>query len=339
MKKLFIAGGFFALSLIFSGPMSTAEASAVKPFDGAELEKFIADYPGLTQWSAPKGQVTGNLKNHWVMAGMQYNPAFAKGLKEKGWESDRFFYLLNHVRQGVMAEEQRQRQEESEAAIDRQMAEMAAKLSAQHQAFEKERQEQAQRAEAWIKDQLEAQKKQVRENRFMHPLQKKNILDFLEKSSAQANQVEVTPFDFEQARAEARERQKAWEARYRQSIQDNPHIPAEQKKRIMEGLDLANQPVKPQAAVEPVKMPTQEEMMVRMQEQRKGWVARNIEQIEKNSGYSDEQKRAIINRLNHFSAQMGKEPSKNSYSALPEEEMALIRTNIKRLQPLLQTNP
>jgi hypothetical protein len=331
MKKSIITGSFVALSLIFSGLVAASNNVGQQSFDGAELKKFIKDYSVMTQWKAKDGHYTGDLKNAWVMAGMQYDDEFAAALKEKGWGSDRFFYLLNHVRQGVMQERHRQRQQKIEEKINLRMADMAAKMSAQQAAFEKQVQDQAERAEAWIRDQLEAQKKQVRSNPYMHPLQKRRILDFLNRSSSEAKWVTAPKFDFDRAQAKAEAQRKAWEASFRRSIQNNPNIPAEQKRVILEGMDKVNQPV----AAAPAKMPSQEEMAARIQERRSAWIAQQIEQIKANPAYSDEQEEKIIRRLQRFSNMMTEGTGQKVSDTFPGEEEALIKENIEVLVKLL----
>jgi hypothetical protein len=332
MKKSIIAGSLMVLTVIFSGLAGAMDSVGPKPFDAVELEKFITDYPGLTKWQSKDGQFNGNLSDAWVMAGMQFNKEFSASLKEKGWDSERFFYLLNHVRQGVRQERHKQRQQKAEARINKQMAGMAARMAAQRAEFDKQNLEQSQRAKAWVNDQLEAQKKRVRENPYMHPLQKKNIMDFLNRSSSEARFISTTPLSYEQSVARSASRQQAWEAEYRQSIQNNPRIPGQQKKMILDGMDQAKQSM---AQTKPVDMPSQKEMMSRMQDQRKAWIVRQIEQVEKNSFYSDKQRAKIIKRLQRFAKLMQEGPETKASGILPTSEESLIGKNVGRLLEML----
>jgi hypothetical protein len=333
MKKFFIVESIIVLSLIFSGLAYAADSVEQKPFDSVELERFITDYAVMTKWQSPKGYYVGNLNNPWVMAGMQYDVGFASSLKEKGWDVSRYFYLLNHVRQGMMQERSRRRAQKLDEKINRQMAKMAQRVAAQQKSFEAQRQKQNQRAEAWLKDQLAAQKKQVRNNPYMHPLQKKSILEFLNRSSSEANWVSAPKASYKQAQASANAQQKAWEASYRQSVKNNPNIPVRQKIAILEGLDRANQPVE---VATQVVMPTQKEMMARMQEQRKGWIDRQIAQVKSNSGYSDKQKLRIVNRLQRFAKQIVEGSNEQLSAGLPVTEKALVQQNFDRLVGMLK---
>ncbi|MBF0379405.1 MAG: hypothetical protein HQL69_00180 [Magnetococcales bacterium] len=333
MKKSFIVGSFMVLSLIFSGLASASASVEQGPFNSDELEKFITDYSVMTKWQSPKGHYVGNLDSPWVMAGMQYNSEFAKSLEDNGWDANRYFYLLNHVRQGVDDEKSRRRAKQLDEAINRQMAEMAARMAAQQKKFEEQKQEQNRRAEAWIKDQLEAQKKQVRSNPYMHPLQKQRILEFLDRSSKEANWVSAPQASYEQARAQSQARQKAWEESYRQSIKNNPHIPVQQKIAILEGLDRASKPVE---VTPPIAMPTQEEMMARMQEQRKEWIEMQIARVQSNPGYSEKQRNRIIKRLQRFANEVVKGADNSSSFGLPDVEKELIAKNYDRLVKLLK---
>jgi hypothetical protein len=328
MKRSFIVESIIVLSLFFSGLAGAADTVEQKPFNSVELEKFIADYSVMTKWQSPKGYYVGNLSNPWVMAGMQYDDEFASSLDKKGWDVRRYFYLLNHVRQGVMQERSKRRAQKLDEKINKHMAKMAQRMAAQQKRFEAQNQVQNQRAAAWIKDQLAAQKKQVRNNPYMHPLQKKSILEFLNRSSSDAQMVSAP-----QAQTRANAQQKAWEASYRQSIKNNQNIPVRQRIAILEGLDRANQPfeVTPQAA-----MPTQKEMMARMQEQRKGWIEKQIAQVQGNSGYSDKQKNRIVKRLQRFAEQVVNGSYEQLSAGLPVTEKALVKENYDRLVGMLK---
>ncbi|MBF0446585.1 MAG: hypothetical protein HQL67_00120 [Magnetococcales bacterium] len=334
MVKSIIVGGLVALSLTFSGSAG-AMSSEHKPFDQKELSQFIKDYDQLTQWKPKEGQFVGNLKNQWVMAGMQYNPDFAATLTEKGWEKERFFYLLNHVQQGLSQERYRRQQQQAEEQMNKHMAEMAERMAARQAAYEKQLQEQAEQAEAWVADQLAAQKKQVQDNPYMHPLQKQRILDFLNQASQESKRISDPQLSFEKFREQAEAQRQAWEASLRQSIMDNKHIPEEQKKIILAGMDKANQPI---VESKPEPMPSQEQMMARMQEQRQTWIAQQVEQIQKNPGYSDENKEKIIARLNSFAKQMEAGVHQKPASIIPEEEAALIQKNMDALMAVLHGN-
>lgn len=334
MNKSFFAGTLLALSLIFSAPAGAEGMAGPKPFDGKELEKFLSDYPSMTQWKPKEGAFYGDLNHPWVMAGMQYHQPFGAALKEKGWDPDRFFYLFNHVKQGVSEERYRRRQQRMEERMSRQMDEMVARMEARKVAFENHQREQAEQAEAWIKDQLEAQKKRVRENPYMHPLQKRNILAFLDRSYEEANQVAATDApNGEQGQTGMEAQRKAWADAYRRSIEENPHIPADQKKRIIEGYDASLQPLP--ANDQPSAMPSQEEMMARMQGQRQAWVAEQIESIKGNGGIPDNQKARMIARLERFSSLMKGQGSSGRISSLPEGEARLIQENMDRLMGLI----
>jgi hypothetical protein len=333
MKKSFIAGSFMVLSMIFSGPASAADSVEQGPFDSVELEKFIADYSVMTKWQSPEGYYVGNLSNPWVMAGMQYNSEFASSLEEKGWDANRYFYLLNHVRQGMMQERSKRRAKKLDDKINRQMAEMALRVAAQQKSFEVQKQEQNQRAAAWIKDQLAEQKKRVRTNPYMHPLQKKSILEFLNRSSNEARWVSAPKVSYKQAQARANAEQKAWEASYRKSIKNNQNIPVQQKIAILEGLDRANQPV---GVTPQVAMPTQKEMMTRMQKQRKEWIERQIAQVNGNTGYSAKQQKRIVARLQRFAKQVATGFDGQNSFGLPATEKSLVHTNFDRLVKILR---
>ncbi len=330
MKKSIITSGLLALSLIFSGVAGAEDDMRPKPFDSAELEKFVKDYQAFTQWqSKDENSLTGDLSDPWVMAGMQFDEEFAASLKAKGWNPERYFYMLNHIRQGVREERARLRRMETEARINKQMAEMNAEIEARRAEFEKKSRQQAAKAKAWVNDQLEDQKRRVRENPYMHPMQKQVIMDFLNRSSAEAKSIDTPRANFQRNQAKAEAQQKMWENRYRHSIMHSPFIPPEQKRMIIEGLDQANQPAN-------MEMPSQKEMMARMQEQRKSWVARQIEQVQKDAFYTDEQKKNIIERLQNFDNDARKETQRKPFSSLPQEEMALIKQNSVMLMEMLR---
>ncbi|MBF0444476.1 MAG: hypothetical protein HQL68_02735 [Magnetococcales bacterium] len=333
MKRSFIVESIIVLTLIFSGLAYAADSVEQKPFDSVELEKFIAGYPVMTKWQSPKGYYVGDLSNPWVMAGMQYDSEFALSLKEKGWDVSRYFYLLNHVRQGMIQEHSKRRAQKLDEKINRQMAEMAQRVATQQKMFEAQMQEQNRRAEAWIKDQLAAQKEQVRNNPYMHPLQKKSILEFLNRSSSEAQWVSAPQASYEQAQARANAQQKAWEESYRQSIKNNQDIPVQQKIAILEGLDRANQPV---AVTPQTPMPTQKEMMNRMQEQRKEWIEEQIARVQSNPGYSAERKKKIVKRLQRFAKQVENGFDEQISAGLPVTEKALVQENFDRLVKIMK---
>ena len=117
-----------------------------KPFTGTELNKFMADWPGFSKWAESIGKKFDHAAT--PMAGMQYGKDIQDYLTGKGWQTERFFYILSHVAYGLSAL-------------------------------------QTQQAMPEVVAQLEAQKKQIMESPDIPESQKQTLLSQLDESIKQ----------------------------------------------------------------------------------------------------------------------------------------------------------
>jgi len=73
------------------------------PFTAAELKKFISDYPAFAAHMEAEGQVIEDAQKPETWEGIQRTSRMMDYLKKKGWEPERFFYVVSHVGAGLVA--------------------------------------------------------------------------------------------------------------------------------------------------------------------------------------------------------------------------------------------
>lgn len=96
MKRSLVLAFFL---LLFAIP---ALAQTPTPFTQAELERFLADYPAVTQFLEAQGQEGGALEPGFIQDARQ-TKAFTDFLSQRGWDVQRFFYVTQQVGSGVVA--------------------------------------------------------------------------------------------------------------------------------------------------------------------------------------------------------------------------------------------
>ena len=108
MKKVFLSLCIFVFIATGAG---YARAQEEKPFTSGELSKFIADFPEIADHAEQLGEEIGAVEDEpdaWQT--IAASSSMAKILKQKGWQPERFSYIISHIGTGLagltMAEHQ-----------------------------------------------------------------------------------------------------------------------------------------------------------------------------------------------------------------------------------------
>lgn len=362
MRKKIFAGSLLVLLLTFSGMASAQSGQAPKPFSETEFNQFLDDYSSLSQWLTKKGRFHGDtLRNPWIMTGMRYDKDFNGQLKAKGWESERFFYLLDHINVGLLTS----RAEADQAAAKSRWAKQAAQMKAQLDAQKKKLAEQSDATQkrlddqmakfqksmdaqnkAWAerrKQQLAAEKARIQNNPNIPPMQKQQILAQMDRSQKLANQKPQTQ---EEIQAKWSAQQRARMEQQKKIILNNPNIPPQQKQQIIAQIERSMAPVK---KYEPPKQTpldpktSLEDMHAHKMVQHKEWLKMQMQKVQNNPNIHPMQKRQMLHNWQQALERMDaskkrmQESFKRNQEAnrlIPTEEALLIKQNRQKLTGL-----
>jgi len=100
MKKALTAVLAAACLAVFAIP---GWAKDPAPFNPAELNKFISDYPGFVSFMKTQEKAIEDAGNPDAWQSMQASNRMASYLNKKGWKPERFFYVLSHANAGLAA--------------------------------------------------------------------------------------------------------------------------------------------------------------------------------------------------------------------------------------------
>ncbi|MBF0438174.1 MAG: hypothetical protein HQL93_03540 [Magnetococcales bacterium] len=311
MKKHFVATVLWGLAFFLAGSGGAAEKMEQSPFTNTELEQFITDYPTFTQWSSKQNPMVDTMHGSWVLAGLRYNKDFITYLKEKKWDPERFFYMLNHINTGLLVN-----------AAEKKQAEMKAQTEKNQQKSQQEMAASNQRMRA----QMAVQQEQIRTNPYIHPAQKERILASMKTSSASLNAGPVS----------MNEQQNNWFNSQEQAIRNNPYMHPMQRNQALSQLQQARNAQKQNAAMPVAKSLTQEEMQSDMQQLHKQWYVNQKQSIEANVAIPPPQKKWMLDRLQEQEKYLKESTSRQSVAQpiIPGEEQSLINDNQSRLTDL-----
>ncbi len=328
MKTRLFVGSLLVLLLSFSGAAGAGNVQTRQPFDEAEFNRFMADYPVATQWLTEKGARYGGVNSPWALSGMRYDRDFVQYLKEKGWDADRFFYLLDHVNMGLLTSRAEARNEDFRAQMDQQREQMATNRAEAQKRWQTQRQEQSRSSLETARAQWTAQRDRVANDPYLPPPQKQQILAQMDRSQP-AGQT-VTP---EEQQAQMVQQQRAWLTEQKQQVMDNPTIPPPQKQAMVAQLDRSMEATNPpQEAARPPVNPNPAEQHAQMQAQHKQWIEQRMQEVRGNAMIPPAQKQQMLDQLQQSlqhmqAASQPKEPP----GLLPSQESLLIKNNRKKL--------
>lgn len=318
MKQHFVAVLLVALFLTLTGYAQATESTDPTPFTQTELDKFLKDYPSLTQWLGQQNSTARNINNPWIMASMRYNQEFTTILKEKNWQPDRFFYLLNHINTGLLMNASENMQAETQERLAKEQQENQTKTAKQQKKINQE-----------ITAANQRQQAQIRNNPNIPPVEKQRILNQMNRTTAQT--MASTP---QEATQNNLNQQQQWLNNQEQAIRTNPNMHPMQRQQALAQIQQTRQ-FQQKATQEPV-YPTQEAMQAEIQKQYKKWFATQKQALENNRSIPPAQKSQMVEQLTKSETQFNQsmEP-KPAYSIIPPEEKKLINSNQQKLLELL----
>ncbi|MEO5355311.1 MAG: hypothetical protein H7835_19155 [Magnetococcus sp. XQGC-1] len=182
MKTGMFAGSLLALLLSVTGAVDAGNAQTRKPFDEAEFNRFMTDYPTVSQWLTEKGRHRGGVNSPWMLSGMRYDRDFIRYLQEKGWDTERFFYLLDHVNLGLMTSRSEARQEASMARWDQQRSKMQSQMADEQKKWQDQAEEQNRSSLETARAQWTAQRERLANDPNIPPPQKQRMLAQMDRS-------------------------------------------------------------------------------------------------------------------------------------------------------------
>nr|CAX83924.1 uncharacterized protein [uncultured bacterium] len=342
MKKQLVAALLGMLALAVAGNAPAREVTEQTAFNTTEMEKFIADYPGLLKWLGKQNPLYENQRSPWIMSGMRYDKGFTSRLKEQGWEADRFFYLLSHINTGLTINASEKMKAEAQARMEQQKKESEARNAKNQEQMNKQIAEANQRMAA----QLAEAKEQIRTNPHIPPQEKQRILDQMKENNTPATQ----PQSAEAAAQQAKAQQERWLTAQEQAIRANPAMHPLQRQQALEQIRQTREWQKrssanaaPQA-MEP-RSQSQEQMQAEMIKQNTQWFANQRNLLENNPSIHPAQKKQMLEQLAASEKQFKESISQPSAqpsgprSPIPAEEKSLIDANQGRLNELLFPNP
>lgn len=94
----------FVLGVVLS--VVAQDVTEEKPFTKDELKRFLADWPAFVSWAENKGEQYNNLETPG--AGRRWSREMEEYLAGKGWQPERFFYVLSHVTYGMLVVQMQQ---------------------------------------------------------------------------------------------------------------------------------------------------------------------------------------------------------------------------------------
>lgn len=325
MKKHLVAAALGAL--LASGTLQAAPPLEQTPFTQSELDRFVADYPGFTQWLGKHHTLSGEARHTpWMMSGMRFDPAFPALLKEKGWNPERFFYVLNHVNTGLMLATTEKNQAEAQARLAKEQKEQEARAAQEQQKMRQE----ISAANEKMREQLKAQKEQIRTNPYIPPHEKQRILDQMDRGASGMLQG-----DAQSAGSSAQAQQANWMASQEQAIRANPYLNPWQRQQALAQLQQARASMqRAPTAVQPPK--DVEAAQAEMRNMQNKWFENQKQVLMNAPTLPPAQKKAQLEQLQNAEKQfLASRNQPGPTPLIPKEESALIQAQQPRLAELL----
>lgn len=324
MKTRLFVGSLLAALLSFSGVANADTPQTRKPFDETEFNRFVVDYPSAAHWLTEKGQRYGG-SSPWALSGMRYDKEFVKFLQEKGWEADRFFYLLDHINMGLLTSQSEARQDAIKTQLNQQKEKMQAQMVESQKKWQTQMQEQTRSSLETAQAQWSTQRERVANDPNLSPAQKQNIL-------AQLDRVQPTePLSSEAQQAQMRKQQQARIIEQKRQVINNPTIPLPQKRQIVAQMDRTlaelNAPPQREATPNPV------DRQAQMQAQQKQWIEARMQELRDNPTVSPAQKQRMLEQMQGALNTVGAnaQQAKEQPGPIPAQESALIKSNRHKL--------
>ncbi|MBF0260365.1 MAG: hypothetical protein HQL97_00835 [Magnetococcales bacterium] len=343
MKKQLLAATLGVALLCGTATLQAAQPQETKPFTQAELDRFVADYPGLVQWIGKQNPQVDMARTPWMVSSMRGDPNFNAQLKEKNWEPERFHYLLNHINTGLSLVESEKGLAESQARLAKERQEIEARLAKERQENEARLAEGRQQMEkemaaanARMREQLQAQKEQIRANPYIPPYEKQRILAQMERN-VQSNPAPVTAkVDAVEA---SRKRQAEWIDAQERQIRANPYMHPMQRQQALEQLKQAKKsltPPAPKAVPAAAASSDPEAMRAEMEKMHKQWFSNQMQVINNAPTMPPAQKRVALEQLKSSEKQFAESMAKQADlpGILPKEEKSLIEAQQRKLTEL-----
>lgn len=343
MKNKIFVGALFVLLLSISGLANAGSFQTRKPFDEAEFNRFMTDYPAFAQWLAKKSLYQDSKGNPWIMSGMRYNRTFLKQLQGKGWDAERFFYLLDHINMGLLTSQAEAKRDASRAILDKQRKKMQARMTARQTKFQKQMQEQIRSSSETAQRQWAAQRKRIENNPYMPPRQKQWVLKQLDRSQPSSEKDFTVPSS-EAWQAQMRAQQQASMEEQKRRIMNNPTIPPYQKRTILAQMQrsmafakTAQQRQQRQQKQQQQRASlTPAEMRAKSQARQAQWIETQMQEVRDNPAIHPIQKQQILGNLQQSLSQTKKSAAWNQDAGtlIPSQENNLIKNNRLKLMEL-----
>ena len=333
MKNKIFVGALLVLLLSISGLADARDFQTRKPFDAAEFNRFTVDYPTLSQWLVEKSMYQGIEGNPWIMSGMRYNDAFIKQLRDKGWDAERFFYLLDHINMGLLTSQAELKRDAAKVVLDQRRKEMQDRMAAGRDKFKEQMQQQVRSSAETAQKQWAAQRERVANNPYIAPQQKQNILAQMDRSQQLSEMTYAAPSQKEWQAQMDKQRQ-AWMAEQKRQIMSNPNIPPQQKQAILVQMQRSMAPA--------VAVPQQQAnlspsaMRVKRQAQQEKRIQAQMQEVRDNPSIHPMQKQNILANLQRSLDQMNRSAhrTRGAGSIMPSQENDLIKNNRLKLMKL-----
>lgn len=109
--------GLFCLFFILA-PTAVFAQQDQKPFNAAELDKFINDYPKIVDYLEEHGEEMDYAEDPDSWQAMRMNKKFTDYVDGLGWSPERLGYVASHVSQGIAALEMKGHGPEMRAQLE-----------------------------------------------------------------------------------------------------------------------------------------------------------------------------------------------------------------------------
>ena len=97
-------------------------AEGETPFNLKEMNKFLEDFPDYARLMQEQGHAIEQSGSPETWKALQADQKMRSFLSNKGWDTQRFFYVASHVTTGVMAVQMQEKTPELGAQIEAQKA-------------------------------------------------------------------------------------------------------------------------------------------------------------------------------------------------------------------------
>ncbi|MEO5363322.1 MAG: hypothetical protein H7838_06825 [Magnetococcus sp. DMHC-8] len=335
MKTRIFVGSLLVLLLSFAGTADAGAPQTRKPFDEQEFNRFMTDYPTITRWLTDKRRHAGAIHSPWMLSGMRYDRDFINHLQEKGWDAERFFYLLDHVNMGLMTSRAEADNEAARTQMQQQRDKMQADRLAEQQKWQTQVQEQNRSSLETARAQWSAQRDRVNNDPRIPPAQKAQILAQMDRSQPAPATV-GTP---EEQQAQMAKQRQAWLAEQKRQVVNNPAIPLPQKQEIIAQMDrsmgIGNGP-RTEAAVRPPADPNPTARQAALHAQQQQWIETRMQEVRNNTMIHPAQKQQMLDQLQQSlqHSQTAARHAQESTGLLPAQENELIKNNRQKLTEL-----